>query len=84
MLSPFGERIKRARQDIALFRNEFVAALATWIFIAYAAPGGKTDSFSRKLLGWGKPVFTFDTPSNDALLSSGVLPYKGLKPFSGK
>ncbi len=84
MLSPFGERIKRARQDIALFRNEFVASLAAWIFIVYAAPGGKTDSFSRKLLGWGKPVFTFDTPANAALLSSGALPCKGLKPFSGK
>ena len=39
MLSPFGERIKRARQDIARFRNEFVAALADQVFIVYATPG---------------------------------------------
>ena len=59
MLSPFGERIKRARQDIARIRNEFAGALADRIFVAYAAPGGKTESFCQKVLGWGKPLFSF-------------------------
>ena len=79
MVSPFGERIKRARQDIARFRNEFVAALADQVFIAYAAPGGKTESFCKKVLEWGKPLLTFNSPSNAALLASGARPYTSLE-----
>lgn len=79
MVSPFGERIKRARQDIARFRNEFVAALADRVFVVYAAPGGKTESFCKKVLGWGKPLLTFNNPGNAALLASGARPYTGLK-----
>jgi hypothetical protein len=78
LLSPFEERIKRARQDIAVFRNEFVAALADRVFVAYTAPGGKTESFYMKILGWEKPLLTFNSPSNAALLASGALPYTGL------
>jgi predicted Rossmann fold nucleotide-binding protein DprA/Smf involved in DNA uptake len=81
MVSPFGERVKRATQEIARFRNEFVAALADEVFIAYAAPGGKTESFCEKVLGWAKPLLTFDSPSNAALLSSGARPYGSI---SGK
>jgi hypothetical protein len=75
MISPFGERIRRATQEIARFRNEVVAALADRVFIAHAAPGSKTESFCQKVLGWEKPVLTFDSPSNAALLASGVRPY---------
>jgi predicted Rossmann fold nucleotide-binding protein DprA/Smf involved in DNA uptake len=82
MLSPFGERVKRARQDIARFRNEFVGALADQVFVAYAAPGGKTESFYKKVLGWAKPLLTFDDPINAALLSSGARPYTGFNAFT--
>jgi len=82
LLSPFGERIKRARQDIARFRNEFVAALADQVFVAYAAPGGKTEAFCQKVLGWDKPLLTFNSPSNSSLLASGAQPYTGLKAFN--
>ncbi len=68
MVSPFGERIKRARKDIARFRNEFVAALADQVFVTYAAPGSKTESFCQKVLGWDKPLLTFTSPSNAALV----------------
>ena len=78
MVSPFGERIKRARQDIARFRNEFVAALADQVFVAYAAPGGKTESFSKKVLGWGKPLLTFNSHKNASLIVSGARPYISL------
>jgi hypothetical protein len=71
-LSPFGERVKRARQDIALFRNEFVGALADQVFVVYAAPGGKTESFSKKALGWGKPLMTFNSLENASLIASGA------------
>ena len=63
MVSPFGERIKRARQGIARLRNEFVAALADQVFVAYAAPGGKTEAFCQKVLGWVKPLLTFKSPA---------------------
>jgi predicted Rossmann fold nucleotide-binding protein DprA/Smf involved in DNA uptake len=78
MLSPFGEKVKRARQDIARFRNEFAAALADQVFVVYAAPGGKIESFCKKVLGWGKPLLTFNSPSNAALLSSGARAYTSL------
>jgi predicted Rossmann fold nucleotide-binding protein DprA/Smf involved in DNA uptake len=81
MVSPFGERIKRARQDIARFRNEFVASLADQVFVAYAAPGGKIETFCKKVLGWSKPLLTFDSPSNSSLLAFGAQPYTGLKAF---
>jgi predicted Rossmann fold nucleotide-binding protein DprA/Smf involved in DNA uptake len=78
LLSPFGERIKRARQDIARFRNEFVAALADQVFVAYAAPGGKTESFCKKVLGWGKSLLTFNCHKNASLIVSGGRPYISL------
>jgi predicted Rossmann fold nucleotide-binding protein DprA/Smf involved in DNA uptake len=81
LVSPFGERVKRATQEIARFRNEFVAALADQVFIAYAAPGSKTESFCQKVIGWAKPLLTFDSPSNAALLASGARPYGSI---SGK
>ncbi len=84
MVSPFGERIKRARQDIARIRNEFVATLAEQVFVAYAAPGGKTESFCKKILGWGKPLLTFNNPSNAALLASGARPFTSLDAFIGE
>jgi predicted Rossmann fold nucleotide-binding protein DprA/Smf involved in DNA uptake len=79
MLSPFGERVKRARQDIALFRNEFVAALADQVFVVYATPEGKVESFCEKVLGWRKPLLTFNSPSNAALLASGARPVDSLE-----
>ena len=82
MVSPFGERIKRAKQDIARSRNDFVAALADQVFVAYAAPGGKTEIFCQKVLEWGKPLLTFNRPSNASLLASGARPYTGLHPFN--
>ncbi|MBM4331234.1 MAG: hypothetical protein FJ117_08445 [Deltaproteobacteria bacterium] len=78
MLSPFGEKIKRADEDTVRFRNEFVAALAERVFVAHAASGGKTESFCRKVLGWGKPLLTFDDPGNIMLLSLGARPFSSL------
>jgi len=72
ILSPFGEKTKRADEDTARFRNEFVAALASRVFVAHAASGGTTESFCRKVLGWGKPLLTFKDPSNIALLNLGA------------
>lgn len=83
MLSPFGEKIKRADEDTARIRNEFVAALASRVFVAHAASGGKTESFCQKVLGWGKPLLTFKDPNNIALLNLGALPFSGLDAMGG-
>ena len=82
MVSPFGERIKRAREDIARFRNEFVVALADQVFVVYAVPGGKIESFCRKVLEWGKPLLTFNKPENASLIASGARPLTTLDAFT--
>ena len=79
-----GEKVKRARQDIARFRNEFAAALADQVFVVYAAPGGKIERFCKKVLGWGKPLLTFNSPDNASLIVSGARPYTGLEGLSPK
>lgn len=73
-LSPFDDKQRRATQANAMARNRFVAALADAVFIAYAAPGGKTEDFCRKVLAWGKRVLTFDSPENAQLIPLGVTP----------
>ena len=74
LLSPFGEKTKRVTVDTANIRNEFVAALAERVFVTYATPGSKTESFCKKILQWGKPLFTFDAPENKSLIEMGAKP----------
>jgi predicted Rossmann fold nucleotide-binding protein DprA/Smf involved in DNA uptake len=74
LLSPFEEKTKRVTVNTANIRNEFVAALADKVFVSYAAPGSKTASFCKKILQWGKPLFTFDAPENKSLLEMGAKP----------
>lgn len=75
MLSTFGDRIKRVTEDTAQIRNDFIAGLADKIFVAYASQGSKTESFCRKIIEWNKPLFTFDSPENRALLAMGAREY---------
>ncbi|TRZ86741.1 hypothetical protein D4R89_10635 [bacterium] len=78
MLSSFETNVKQATVEIAGLRNDFVAALADRIFVAYAVPGGKTETFCRRILEWRKPLFTFESPDNAGLLGIGARPYNGL------
>jgi predicted Rossmann fold nucleotide-binding protein DprA/Smf involved in DNA uptake len=78
LLSPFGEKVKRADEDTARIRNDFVAALASRIFVAHAASGGKTEKFCRKVLEWGKPLLTFEDSNNTSIINFGARPYPGL------
>lgn len=55
LLSPFATEDKRMTQDLARQRNEFAAALADKIVIAYASPGGNLEPLKQKLLLWRKP-----------------------------
>lgn len=74
LLSPFSSSQRRPTADLVAIRNDFLAALAQRIFIAHAAAGGKTEAFARKVLDWGKPVFTFDSGANAGLIFLGVKP----------
>jgi predicted Rossmann fold nucleotide-binding protein DprA/Smf involved in DNA uptake len=74
LVSPFEKKHRRATADLAKKRNEFVAALADVVYVAYAAPGSTTESLCHRILRWNKPVFTFDCPDNAHLLAMGAEP----------
>ena len=78
ILSPFDGKVKQATEATALFRNEFVAALADNVFVAYAAPVSKTEAFCKQILEWCKPLFTFDDSETAALRDLGARPYRGV------
>ena len=77
ILSTFESRHNRSTAALANQRNAFVAALADKICIAHAAEDSKTLAFAQRVLTWGKPVFTFETPANDALFQLGAHPLLG-------
>ncbi len=70
---------KRSTAALASQRNAFVAALADKICIAHAAEDSKTLEFAQMITTWGKPVFTFETQTNDALFQLGAQPLFGGK-----
>ena len=74
IVSTFGSHCQRSTAALANQRNAFVAALADKICIAHAAEGSKTLEFAQMALAWGKPVFTFETPANNALFQLGAQP----------
>ncbi|MGH9836437.1 MAG: DNA-processing protein DprA [Blastocatellia bacterium] len=72
LLSPFGEKDRRINARLAIRRNEFVAALADEILVAYAEAGGKTERFCHKTLEWRKPLFMFESKEHEELLAVGA------------
>ena len=67
-LSPFPSTQRRPTAELAARRNDLVADLAQRVFIAHAAPSGKTEAFARKLAASGKPLLTLDSPANANLV----------------
>lgn len=80
-LSLFADDVTHATTATALVRNDFVAALADAVFVAYAAPGSKTEIFCRKVITWGKPLLTLGVKENAALLRLGAQAYSPGDPF---
>ena len=72
ILSIFGEHHRRSTAALANQRNAFVAALADKICIAHAAEDSKILEFAQMIVSWDKPIFTFDTPANQALFQLGA------------
>jgi predicted Rossmann fold nucleotide-binding protein DprA/Smf involved in DNA uptake len=64
LLSAFDDSVRRADEESAHGRNRVVAALADRVFLAYAAPGSKTEFFCREIMGWKKQVFTWSENTN--------------------
>jgi predicted Rossmann fold nucleotide-binding protein DprA/Smf involved in DNA uptake len=76
IVSPFGEKHRHPTAELAQERNEFVAALADNIFVAYASPGSKTERFCQKVISWDKPLFTLESQDNATLIALGARPLK--------
>ena len=72
VLSAFEENIRRPTAEMALTRNELVAAIADEVLIAYAEPGGGTEALAQKALGWGKAVHTLEATENAGLMALGA------------
>jgi predicted Rossmann fold nucleotide-binding protein DprA/Smf involved in DNA uptake len=55
ILSAFASTAARITAELAVRRNEFVAALADEVYIAHATVGGHLESLTRRLRAWGIP-----------------------------
>lgn len=75
-VSPFTGKARRPTVEMALYRNQFVAALADQILIAHAEPASKTEQFCREVIAWGKPVFTLESDANRNLIALGAVPVR--------
>ena len=72
ILSIFGGQHRRSTAALANRRNAFVAALADKICIAHAAEDSNTLEFAQMIAALDKPIFTFETPANEALFQLGA------------
>lgn len=70
--SPFASGERRATAELARERNRFVAALADAVFVAHAAPGGKTEALCREVAAWGKPLLTLAGEHNTNVIALGA------------
>lgn len=77
LISPRGARRRRFGAEAAQARNAFVAALADILFIAYAAPGGRTEALCRALVAERRTVYTFAGPRQENLHALGAI---GIEP----
>ena len=62
----------RITRETAFQRNLCMAAAADLVFVAYAAPGGKTEYLCEQVRKWGKPVWTFADAATAHLQKLGV------------
>ena len=72
VLSPFPSTARRPTAELSAQRNDLVADLAAQVFIAHAAPSGKTEAFACKLAESGKPLITLDSAANENLVEMGA------------
>jgi len=46
--------------------------LSKAVFVSYAEPSGKIESFCQEILSWGKSIYTFPSDYNENLLKMGA------------
>ena len=73
-LSPFDKNQRRISAKSSHYRNLFVAAMSTAIFIAHAGSGSKTEAFCKEILSWRKQIYTFESDYNKNLIKMGARP----------
>lgn len=74
IVSPFPETVRHITVETTRARNRLVVELASAVVVAHAAPGGKSETLCREVVAQGKPLYTFDHPSNAAILQAGARP----------
>lgn len=74
VLSPFPAEQARMTADLAAERNRLVTDLAAAVFIAHASAAGQTAVLAHEVLALGKPVWTFESPTNALNGTVGVHP----------
>ena len=72
LVSRFGAKHRRATAELADQRNRLVAALASEVFVPYAAPGGRTEKLCREIVAKHKPLLTVACPENRNLIDLGA------------
>lgn len=76
LVSPFSAKQNRITAALAAQRNEFVAAVARAVLVAYADPGGLIERLTSKLLASGRPVLALDSPNNAHLFGAGAVRFQ--------
>lgn len=71
IVSPFSVDVDRPTQTLAAERNRIVANMATSIFVAYAAPGSKTEALCRTVVTWEKECRTFESRHTENIVAFG-------------
>jgi predicted Rossmann fold nucleotide-binding protein DprA/Smf involved in DNA uptake len=72
IVAPFPDKVRRQTTATSAKRNRIVADMAANVIVIHAAPGSKIEALSLELLAAGKPLYTFDHPSNAAMLQAGA------------
>jgi predicted Rossmann fold nucleotide-binding protein DprA/Smf involved in DNA uptake len=81
LLSPFPDKLRRATVQTSLYRNRFVVALADHIFVAYAAPSGKTEQLCSDFLARGKRLYILESEATLHLTTAGAQPIASFLDF---
>jgi predicted Rossmann fold nucleotide-binding protein DprA/Smf involved in DNA uptake len=77
IVTPFADHEARQDRRLAERRNQFVASLATTVFVIHAAAGSATERLAGELLDAGRRVVTFSIPESEPLLAKGAV---GIEP----
>jgi predicted Rossmann fold nucleotide-binding protein DprA/Smf involved in DNA uptake len=73
MVTPFPDTVRHITTQTATTRNRLVVEMASVVVVAHAAPSSKMETLCRVILAAGKPIYTFDHPTNASLIDAGAV-----------